>query len=71
MNSLSLSEQFEVNKQFHIGFLKGYTGGSGIVLDGQIGPVLGNQSSMGCLYGLNISSHTDRSEQPFVYQRLS
>ena len=34
LDSLSLSEQFEVNKQFHIGFLKGYAGGS-IVLDGQ------------------------------------
>jgi len=59
MNSLSLSDQFEINKQFHIGFLKGYTGGSGIVLDGQIEPVLLINDRWVAYFGLNISSHTD------------
>ena len=59
MNSLSLSDQFEINKQFHIGFLKGYTGGSGIVLDGQIEPVLLINDRWVAYFDLDISSHTD------------
>ena len=59
MNSLLLSKRFEVNKQLHIGFLKGYTGGSGIVLDGQIEPVWVINHRWVAYLDLNISSHTD------------
>jgi len=59
MNSLSLSEHFEVNKQFHLGFLKGYTGGSGIVLNGQIEPVWVINHRWVAYLDVTISSHTE------------
>ena len=59
MNSLLLSKRLEVNKQLHIGFLKGYTGGSGIVLDGQIEPIWVINNRWVAYLDLNISSHTD------------
>ncbi len=59
MNSLALGKQFEINGQLFLGFLKGYTGGSGVVIDALIEPVLIINSRWVAYVDIKASSNTD------------
>lgn len=59
MNSLKLGEPFEINGQLFLGFLKGYTGGSGIVIDALVEPVLIINRRWVFYFDIKASSNTD------------
>ncbi len=59
MNSITLGEQFEINKQLFWGFLKGYTGGGGMVIDALIEPVLVIDQRWVAYFDIKASSNTD------------
>jgi hypothetical protein len=67
MNTLALGQQLEINKQLFVGVLKGFTGGSGIVVDAAVEPVLIINPRWVAYLSVTMSSNTtDWSSQMSV-----
>jgi len=59
MNALTLTDQIRLNKQLFLGFLDGYTRGTGIIVDALIEPAFLISPQMTAYLDFNIASNTD------------